>query len=90
MGLGFWVVRGIRKKNIMFNPVCRRVPWIKALSSEEQGNGLRRVVAIDRAVECGSIKRGCDAVDGTKMVLCNGGIGHRRFVACLEFWKWEE
>lgn len=74
----------------MFNAVRGRVPWIKALSSEEQGNGSRRWVAIDRAIECGLIKRGRDAVDATKIVLCDGRIGHRRFVACLEFWKWEE
>jgi hypothetical protein len=74
----------------MLNAVCRKVPWIKALSPKEQGNGLRGLVVIGRAIEYGLIKCSRDGVDATKIVLCDRRIGHWSFVPCLELWKWKE
>ena len=90
MDWGFWVVQRIWKKNVMLNAVRGRVPWIIVLSSEEQRDGLWGFSVMGRAIEYGLNRRSCDPVDPTEMVLCDGGVGYRRFVLRLEFWKWEE
>ncbi len=74
----------------MLNAVRGRVPWVIALSSEEQRDGLWGFVVTGRAIECGLNKRSCDPVDPTEMVLCDMGVGYGRFTHRLEFWKWEE
>ena len=74
----------------MLNAVRGRVPWIIVLSSEEKRDGFWGFIVMSRAIECGLNKRSCDPVDPSEMVLCDGGVGYRRFAHRLEFGKWEE